>query len=84
MYISQVVSDSEDPIHAKKNCILQAIDPPALLRKLTSNEILFYKFLNSSISDSMNEFILTMLIEISIKSYINCEFPRSGQKNFLK
>ena len=40
-------------------------------------KLIFYKNLNFRISDSMNDFILIMLIEISIKSYVNSEFPRS-------
>ena len=47
-------------------------------------EYKYFKNLNFRISDSMNDFILTMLIGISIKSYINTEFSRSGQKFFLK
>ena len=34
--------------------------------------------------DSMNDFILTMFIEFSIKSYVSSENPRPGQKISLK
>ena len=40
-------------------------------------EFIFYEPLIFRVSDSMNDFILTLTIEFSIKSYINSEIPRS-------
>ena len=54
------------------------------IKKGDSNSDLFYKLFNFRVLDSMNDFILTILIEISIKSYMDSVFPRSGQKISLK
>ena len=34
--------------------------------------------------DSMNDFILTLIFEFNIKSYINSDIPSPGQKISLK
>ena len=42
----------------------------ALQMKELLSEVIFYKDLNFRVSDSMSDFILTMFIEFSVKSYI--------------
>ena len=42
----------------------------ALQMKGLLSEFIFYKDLNFRVSDSMSDFILTMFIEFSVKSYI--------------
>ena len=41
-----------------------------VIKGILQIHFIFYKKLNFKISDSMNDFILTIFIEISIKSYI--------------
>ena len=48
-----------------------------IINKITTHEFIFQRYLNFWVSDSMNDFILTLTIEFSIKSYINSEIPRS-------
>ena len=47
------------------------------IKKRLQIDFLSHENFNFRISDSMNDFILTILIEISTKSYVNSEFPRS-------
>ena len=46
-----------------------------LLREQTSKLILFHKLLNFSISDSMNDFILTVFFGFNLEKFIDSEIP---------
>ena len=47
-----------------------------IIFEMSSNGFMSYQNMNFTVSDSMNDFILTFTIEFSRKSYINTEIPR--------